>query len=154
MGNGNVKNRDAGCPKLHESVSHLRQQVALTSSSRTQRPLIVKLWNIPSPIPEHQNQRWAFTLTAFYCLISNNPLLYRSQPFDRFFSLRAACCALKCEHVGRKIINPYSAGQRTPAKFIFLYAQLSFQLQHTSSALPTGASSHPSCCYPTSLHRV
>lgn len=86
-GNGNVKNWDAGCPKLHESVPHLRQQVALTSSSRTQRPLIVKLWNIPSPIPEHQNQRWVFTLTAFCFLISYDPLFYRSQPFNRYFFL-------------------------------------------------------------------
>lgn len=143
-GNGNVKNWDVGCPSLHELVPHLRQQVALTSSSRTQRPLIVKLWNIPSPIPEHQNQRWVFTWTAFCFLISYDPLLYRSQPFNRFsLSLRAACSAVKCAHVGWKIINPYSAGQRTPANFIFLYAQLSFQLQRTSSALPTGASSHP-----------
>lgn len=81
----------------------------------------------------------------FVFLNSYDPLLVSLATFKQvFFSLHTACSAFKCAHVGRKIINLYSAGQRTPANFISLYAQLSLQLQRTSSALPTGASIHPS----------
>lgn len=101
----------SGCPKLHESVPHLRQQVALRNSRRTHTRLIVTLWNVPLPIPEHQNQTWVLTNTVLKkkSHITSHPHTITRNLLTVFLGVQLSVRDLKRTHVGQKLVNPDSS---------------------------------------------